>query len=325
MVTSTPSRERAQLMLVGAVTIAVLLVGLVIVFNSALFTETVDQESAVQTGDDAVVFMSQTERDLRSLALRVNHGRQYPDDAAVNSSMEENVTRFDRILSESYAGASATYVNLTYRPEDSVNGRRLVQEDDGDFTRPGAPVATWSPVVAPRTDVGWLLLNLNTSELSVTENFTVRLENDTGEFYEATLTRNDTGYVEVMVNVSANHATNETIRCRPAQGRLLVDVMYGEVHPNGCVPATSGGQFNGTDAYLDPPYRVTFEDGDRAAGRYEIVVREETSANANFDSCPDTDACESAAVWALNASMEFSSSQVRFHKNATVEVYNGTN
>jgi hypothetical protein len=328
MVRTTRSRDRAQLMLVGAVTIAVLLVGLVIVFNSALFTETVDQESAVQTGDNAVLFMSQTERDLRSLALRVNHGRTYKNHALVNESMERNVTQFDRILSESYAGASSMYVNVTYRPEDSQNGARLVQSSDDDFRRPNTPKRNWSPVTSPRTDVGWMLFNLNTSMVSITEDFTVRVDNGTGpskDFYEASFRRNATGFVVVQVNVSANHAANGTIKCRPASGRLLVDVMYGEVYPSSCVPESAAGEFNGTDAHLEPPYRVEFEDSSRAGGRYDIVARNNQSTNGHFDDCPDTDACQSAAVWALNSSIEFRGSQVGFRKNVTVEVYNDTN
>jgi hypothetical protein len=326
MVRTPRSPDRAQLMLVGAVTIAVLLVGLVIVFNSALFTETVDQESAVQTGNDAVLFMSQTERDLRSLALRVNHGRTYKNDTLVNASMARNVSRFDRILSESYAGASAIYVNVTYRPADSENGRRLVQSSDAKFTNPGAgPANSWSPVTkSPRSDVGWMLFNLNTSMVAITEDFTVRVDNDT-DFYEASFRRNATGFVVVQVNVSANHAANGTIKCRPASGRLLVDVMYGKVYPSSCVPESTGGEFNGTDAHLEPPYNVTFDDANRAGGRYDIVVRDEGSVNGGFDDCPDPDACQSAAVWALNSTMEFRGTQVGFRKNVTVEVYNDTN
>lgn len=317
--TGLDSRERGQLLLVGAITLAILLVGLVIVFNSALFTETVDQESAIQSSNDAVEFMTQTEQDLRSLTIRVGHGQEYSSDAAVNSSVQENVTSYNLVLKEAYADASATYVNVSYHPGDSVNGRRIVQAREGEFTQPTSGDTQWSPVGGPRSDVGWMVFNFNTSELSLNDGFSVRVSNSSA-FYEASFRRNSSGHVVVQTNVSENHAANGTVACRPVNGRLLVDVMAGDVYQRSC-------GFNGTAPSVEPPYQVQFRNGDEASGKYEVVAREEASVDGAIADCSGPSPpspCQSPVVWAQNVTIVYRSSQVSFRKVATVEVYDGT-
>lgn len=310
-------------MLVGAVTIAVLLVGLVVVFNSALFTETVDQESAIQASGDATEFMTGTERDLRSLLLRVNHAREYDSDAAVNASISENVTAYNLVLTESYADASTTVVNVSVDADEGENGRRIVQNEEDEFTQPTTGSETWTPVGSPTTSraaVGRLVVNLNVSELSTTEEFSVRLTNASGAFYEASFQRNATGTVLVRTNVSSNHAANGTVKCRSVGGRLLVDVMAGEVFGRSC-------GFNAS-SFVEGPYQVQFRNGDAASGEYGVVTREESAVDPQVAPCSPVATspgpCSSPIVWSTNVTLNYRSSQVSVERNTTLEVYNGT-
>lgn len=312
-------RDRGQLVLLGAITLSLLIVGLVVVFNSALFTETVDRESAVGPGRDAAEFADETSRNVRSLTIRVNHAREYTSQSDLEAAMVANVSNYSAVLREAYLDSGATYADVTFDPGASSYGRRAVQDEDATFENPsGGGGSDWDPInPATPTEVGWLTVNLNASELSLTETFDVILINASGDRMNVSFRRNATGYVVITSNFTATPAANTTVTCAPVSGRLLVDVLGGAVFARDCA-------FNASER-LPGPYRVEFRDGDAATGKYEIVIKSDSSAiNDDISSCPDDPVCHAPAVWTANVTVSYRSPQVGYEHTRDMEVYNRT-
>jgi len=72
MVTPNARRNRGQVILIGAITLAFILLGIVVVFNGVLYTETISSSSTSQSTADAEVVGQNLEQDLVEIANQTN-------------------------------------------------------------------------------------------------------------------------------------------------------------------------------------------------------------------------------------------------------------
>lgn len=72
MVTPNARRNRGQVILIGAITLAFILLGIVVVFNGVLYTETISSSSTSQSTANADVTMDGLEHNLVETAHRGN-------------------------------------------------------------------------------------------------------------------------------------------------------------------------------------------------------------------------------------------------------------
>src|SRR6056297_1851309 len=82
--------DRGQLILVGAVAIALVLLGLVLVVNTALFTQVVGSEGTVETATDAGVSGHELGESIAAIARSENRHNTSVDD--INSAIDGEVT-----------------------------------------------------------------------------------------------------------------------------------------------------------------------------------------------------------------------------------------
>lgn len=328
--------DRAQLILVGSVTLALIIVGLTVVLNTILFTDTVTTAVTTQGSDDAVEFDANARRDVSSIVLRLNHRHQNESEAHLETAIRRNLTNYSRLVAESYAVDRPVFVNVSY--ENASFGQRFVQSSDDNFTSPGyaspgGDEPDWTPVdpdeSSAGTDVGWMVANLdvvNTSEDPVT----ITVENDS-RYARIMIERDDgSGVPKVSIDTERNFAgsTNTTgEECTSVGGRVLVDVLRGSSFTGDC-------QFNATQG-LEPPFTtVTIEDGDRASGKLSIVVNESRSeldaftvggTDYDYEECDPvvdrTDPCQAPAVWRTNVTVSYGARTIDYQRTHNVSVY----
>lgn len=306
-------RERAQLILVGAIAIAVVLVGLTIILNSAVFTENVAGGSSVEVTGDVSEFDREAVRNVRSLAYRVNHDYAYTSQSDVRTDLAENVSAYSHILAESYADTGSVYVNVTLDGVDEY-GDRIVQREDSNFSDDTPPhPQSWSTIDEP-FKLGWFVANFDVENVSRTERFYVSLRNESGTELNVSIKRDPSNRLQVNSSIGGSHVSNVT--CSPENGRVLLDVVEGTSYNGGC-------QFNST-SYLEPPYdRLRFVDGERVEGKYDIVVNETSSpgvGNACTVAAVDFP-CTSEVVWSLNATTSYQTGSIRYESTHEVPVY----
>jgi hypothetical protein len=107
----TAGRDRGQLILVGAVTIALTLIGLVVVFNTVLFTDTKTPTEPLESGAEAQDFNRQVDRDVREIMQRVDPIATDDDD--FEEWVTENVTDYSDLVAASRADTGPVYVRVS--------------------------------------------------------------------------------------------------------------------------------------------------------------------------------------------------------------------
>lgn len=313
------SDDRAQLILVGAIAIGIVLIALTTVLNSAVFTENVAGGSDAEVTGDVQEFDRESVRNVRSLLVRVNHRRAYRDTGpgidALEADAARNVTSYSAVLAETYADTGSVYVNVSYN-RTVVVGNRLVQREDANFSDDSGP-STWTPLNGP-FELGWFVVNLDVENVTQTSQSHVSIKNTSGAELNVSMRRTASNELLVNSTVDGSHTSNVT--CDAQNGRVLLDVAEGTSYSGDCT-------FNST-AYLGGPYaNISMVNGEGAHGKYDIVVNETSSPYPVANSC-DAGAsperpCKAVAVWSVEFDAHYETGRITYEKTHNVSVYEG--
>jgi len=320
------TRNRAQMILLGAIALAVLIVGVSIVVNSLTTTRTAAPSQASPQIDEAREFGFESRKGTRSLVVRVNHRYRNVTATELGAQIDENVTRYSQLLAESYASSHSEYVSIAYHNDSSAFGERLVQTGNDNLTHTDNPTAlvpsgigTWSPT--PR-QLGWFVLNVDVENTS-SDRAQIVVENRSGDSVEYQIDRTSGGNLSVSseVTVGGTVTGSTSVDCDPTRGRVLLNLVDG-------ISYTADCQFNGTQA-IEGPYTVEVENGDNLVGKYELVYNDSVSTNpSNYvdpDECEvsvDSDEpCVAPAIWVANVTASLDSSELNFTNDYNVSIY----
>jgi hypothetical protein len=132
----TATEDRGQLVLVGAVAIAFVLIGLVVLFNGVVFTENVGSEGAVVDAKSSGATTVSIERGVGQAAHTVHTNQKYDtsDDSELETHLEDNVTEFNTWHRIHDGETRGVFTNVSFEGVNQT-GTRIVQDDDsGAFT-----------------------------------------------------------------------------------------------------------------------------------------------------------------------------------------------
>jgi hypothetical protein len=313
---------RGQLILVGSLALAFIIVSLAVVFNGLAFADSLATSQDSELLDDAERFDRSAVDGSRNLVLYVNHATVYDSQSTLNTTVETNVTTYSDLRAESHVASRPGYVRIRYHGVERY-GTRVIQTTDTNLTADGtlSGSASWMPVDSKR-ELGWFVVNFdasNVSDTSGSERFKIVLTDSTGAEGTLFVSRNtSTGADAATIDVETDlpGAANDTSRraCAPSQDRLLLDVRAGQAFGGYC-------EFNLTGP-LTGPYDVTFENGDAATGKYELVVADTSSPNTfGPGSCPASGPCNAWVVWTANVTTVYESRDVTHRNTQNVTVY----
>ncbi|MFB6297538.1 MAG: hypothetical protein ABEH56_03360 [Salinirussus sp.] len=315
MVRGLPSgqdgRSRGQLILVGTITIAVVVVGLTVIVNTVLFTESVGSSSLDSRIQEAGEFDSEVIDGVRSVTFRVGHDSRNVTEDELKANVADNLTLYARLLGESYARSRPVAVSLTYSNQSAVGNRTLQDHDDSLTDNAGD--TDWT-VVSDHA-VGWFSLNLDADETS-TDPFFVNATNETsGRWINLTLSRESDGNISVDSEVSFR--ADATGECEPSNGRVLLDAYRGEG-----VTGADTCSFNGT-SLLDGAINVTVYSGNNGVGKYSVVTRSPVTSHPDCDGLnPDAaDPCVAPVLWTANVSTSFVGEGISYTNSYNVSIY----
>lgn len=313
-----PAGDRGQLLLVGCVAVAFVVVGFTLVLNTALFVDNSSPALTNEQVEHARTFDLETRQGSRSLVHRINHGDPGRDGAALATDVATGVADYSALLAESYSVAEPATVNVSYNHGASLVGTRVVNDSDGRL--PDGDL-----LAGARTEVGRLILNVNVTR-TTTDPVTVRAENGSGWTTTLTVAANESGQLRNVTVESTLRDGSGTLlaeaaaTCDPIGTRALVDGVSGAVVADRCEPDAA---FVPIDA-IDGPYdRLTVADGDRYGGTVGLVLnRTDFDAGGRYAACPDPDAlCRTPAVWTANLTTTYLGDGVVFENDRNVTVY----
>jgi hypothetical protein len=105
--------ERAQLLLVGAIAIALVLIGLVVVFNTVLYTDTTSPTETLEAADEAETLNQQVRNDTRRI-LWIVANETGEDDCTTNycTMVEQNISTYSEGLTQSTGQTGPVFVEI---------------------------------------------------------------------------------------------------------------------------------------------------------------------------------------------------------------------
>jgi len=339
--------DRAQLILVGAVAIAFIVLGLAVVFNTVLYTENVASTGAASAPRDAQILDNEVEYGVKELIARTNVEGKWQTLSEARSGIDDNVTQYSDGLMRVQGAAAPTIVSVTTIDStetiDGISGSDQIgatiqqtdggqfvdNTDDGNWTvvDDGAPLGDFNMTVkanslAGETSDDKFRVVWNAS--STNDNFSVWIYEESG------------GNVAIRTaNDSAKPASNfppdssECVLDGTSTGTVEFDFSAGRIlnHSDcsGMVDISEEGVPSASSRNL------RFHRGKSASGWFSLTVNQESAVGSGINdntglSLPVIDSTDSPyytyGVWTVKLRVTYQSEQASFERVRVIEVYN---
>lgn len=320
--------ERAQVILVGAIALAFLILGIVVVFNSAIYSQAAGQDGTVERAGEPAAIETEVEEGVRSVVRAVNADR--------NTTVERNAS--NESINESEGGNQTENESNGTVPQ-SENTNETVEWVDGNLTAFGhhyrnatassRPVlVNISNVSTNESDIGTIVHQRESGDLTGNESQSVL--NETGETYDVErfeLTLNASEFQELTVELGTQNdielgrdGENITVgpdgcELEPPAGAgenstVTIDLLGGEtdaVADEGCLDDL---------AFEEEETSITFANGTDAIGTFELVV----GANPE-DKEVDSEFAFGPAVLSVQGTLTFESDELTYNRKFEIAVY----
>lgn len=316
-------RERAQVLLVGAVVLAVIILALVPVFNGVFAPDSAGNNEPREVADGPITLRQGHQTTARELAVRIGHRDVYADATPLVGELSTALGNFTRLSAEASVENRDRFVRTTLNESapGTVVGSRVVQREYGDFAKPvPGTVSDWW-VVGPGRDaeLGWFVTRLDTTNLSRDDPLVVRVENDSAAMVVRVQRQDSSNDVRLSVDGTLA-TTDEPVTCDATAGQVVLDLYRGRAADRDCT-------FPGFER-LSGPVVVEVEEGDVARGVYELVVRDEPAVGGTVHGCTDPTAvvdepCHSPVLWQLSLNTTVSGGRTSYSNTMNVSVYGG--
>ena len=265
--------DRAQIILITGLTLAVLFVAVVLLLNTVIYTENLATRGADAGGGEAIEFRDGTIEDLAGILHREHRNAS---DGDVFTEFNASAETYARTVADLRA-RDGVIADVHVRGSTVEDGYFIAQnETDTGFrnmTAPDSTAADWTVAGnATRTRNFRLTVDPDTLSDSTSGAFTVVADGTTAgtnETWSATLTRETDGNLTVTVD-NASGTTAETFGPRP-DGNHTVDFTAGTVNGEP-FDALYWAEDVQTGSAPREPYDIRYENGDAARGTYHLVV-----------------------------------------------------
>lgn len=292
------TRDRGQLILVGAIAIALILLGLVLIINTALFTQVVGSEGTVESAKEGGVSGQEIGNSIGAVVAEENlrEDSYFSIENDVQAAVDDDL---EPLLANRSVEGTGSFVSAQYleRTEDG----RVIEQTSTDS------VGDWDPV--SDGEVGHFNMTIDTVQSDGGDFDIVVVDSSTGSSETLTVVVNDPGEISISSTATGTICSNEPVTNDTAR----IDVRHGTVYENG------NCQF---DLFPDSEqrYDVSIEDlDDDVRGTYTIVTDDTAST---LPGSPLGSPNESPAVWAFAYEFTYDSPASTFEsERREVEVY----
>ncbi|GAB3018318.1 DUF7261 family protein [Natronobiforma cellulositropha] len=283
-------RERAQLVLIAAIAVAFIILGVVVVLNSVLYTQTISSSTSIEQTGDAHQTELELERNLRGLVQETN--RNGGDvDAEVAAFLE---------LYERSSGESRP-VAISAEMVDEEPGVLFQEEPSSPLNDEGEVFDSTLP-----REFGQLLVTIDLDQSDSNGRLELNLSDDTTVWFTR-VSASDTVTVEVVGGPQCEITPQSS-------ESVTIDVLRGEANgeydSSDCLDVASAVQGSYDSLQFEDP---AISIGD-LYGSYEVVV-----AGGEPGIIPSHDGREVA--WALELEYTSDSSDLSYERSLPIEVY----
>lgn len=323
---------RGQLVLVAGFALAIVLVALVLLANTAIFTENLATRDNGVGEPDVLGYRSSVVDGAGGIVDREN-AAEYDDREPLEENVTAGLAALDSQLRESAArraasaradidAAAYTEGALVRQPGDADDPRQFTNtSDDPDWT-----VATELERVgdgnATRAFVAVVTANLlePASASDPDDAFHVVVTNGSAAWHAYVYENSSNGEIAVGVKAAVEPVSATSEVCSVSASNATVDFTGGTLGDVDCPGLAFGGEVAGSTT--DDGYDVLVRNGDRAAGGYDLTVRTEGSGSVsagNLSATPSADdPYHVPAVYAVELPIEYRTSEVTYAETVRV-------
>ncbi|MCT9096278.1 hypothetical protein [Haloarchaeobius sp. HME9146] len=332
---ASEGRSRAQLVLVGAVAIAFMILGIVVVFNTVLFTENVDSTGSVSAVDDSEELRHASAETAVVISRTLNENNQTVTD--LRSNMATNVSDYNTLLRETYSEQGPRLVNVSYNHSETQVGARVYRRGIDDFqdgTDDNWALADNSdPSDVARFEMNTTLDSLNSDDWEDSFHIAVKGQDGTDmkwrviRFYESsgdlivnTSTVTDPTAPSDWQDEVRNH--NKVTCDVSSTDAFTINVTNGSVQGDDC----SFEFTDDIDQLSGGGYELWMRDAENVTGNYSLYLSNISSVQGTLDelgSVFDDEPDYSAIVWRAGIDVEYESPTLSYRETYRSDpVYN---
>lgn len=296
--------ERAQLILVGAIALAFLIFGIVVVFNSAVYTQTAGQDGTIERSGEPPAVEAELEAGVREVVQStnrpINESAENESDDDVESWVAGNLTAFAN-HSLAATGESRPVLVALEDVETHANGT-LVHEGGADNLSDGDTGVAFNGTAGTSYDVERFSLTVNTSTFESVgiglDDHRIDIERDV----DTLVVEDHENRCEIDLDPAAD--------LPPGDDNVTVDLLTGEI---------AGDDRDIEECLadlLDEPSveEVAFEDGVEAEGGFELVVGADRQD-------VDSDFAYRTAVTGVDSVLRYESDELTYDREIEIDVY----
>lgn len=260
--------DRGQMIVMAGLVVAFVLVGLILLLNTVLFTENLGTRGEEPGVDRARDYQDTVNRTVPEI-MAEEHAREYTTDGKAIAQISDTVNMTSALIShrqaKRFGSTSEIYV------KDTRSGKGLKQSTMRNFTAGGGTAASdWT--LAETRGVRDFTMTVDSEalldvSLSKADQFHVEVVGASGGSWEYVLA-DDAGSVELV----AYHNGNQVETCTSDRQLARINWMDGTLNGKDCGITFADG--------LNKPYTIQFENGDGGYGTYSLIVSDEASDEA---------------------------------------------
>ncbi|WP_135829048.1 DUF7261 family protein [Halorussus halobius] len=298
--------DRGQLILVGAVVLAIAIVGLVVILNTVLYTQNVTNRAALDATDDAAEIERAVDGEVPPLVERTNRNATYGNESAAADAVNRTLARYGALVGTAVTNRRPASVGVAVAGNPSVALVVADANSSRNFTdRAGDP--EWT--VADGASVQRYRLRVDADSLPSTDADAFRVTVAAGgDDWTMRVHRNGSS---VDVDRVGTGGAESTCTASPDDGTVELDVDDGSVDVEGdsagvdCTFAFAAG--------VDPPYELGYANATNATGTYRLVL-DGTGATAGdvATAAPWESPYRSYAVDALAVTVTYATPELRY-------------
>lgn len=310
------SDDRGQLLLVGAVVLAIAIVSLVVILNTVLYTQNVTNRAALDSTADAAEIERTVVGEVPALVERANRNATYGSESAAADAVNRTLARYGALVGTAVTNRRPASVGVAVAGNPSValvvghdNGTRNFTDRDRD--------SAWTVVDGASVQRYRLRVDADSLASTDADAFRVTVAAD-GDDWTMRVHRNGSDRVDVD---RIGDTGVSTCTVSPDDGTVELDVE------NGTGDVDADRDSVGVDCTfafapgVDPPYRLGYANATNATGTYRLVL-DGTSATTGdvATSAPWGSPYRSYAVDALAVNVTYATPELDYRTTTNVTI-----
>lgn len=295
--------SRGQLIIITGLVIAVSLVALTLLLNTAIFTENLASRGTAVGGENALEYQLTAKETTASLMITVNN-KELDTFEKAKTNVSDGINTFDQTRTERYAevGTSVNITNISFK-----EGERLRQTNASrNFTSESFSKQNWilADDVGELRRVKFEFHSVNDTSDPENGSFAINVNSDDWILY----IHNDTDPTLKVTN--STETTTEV--CNPGTNfPLQLNLTAATVNGEYC----SDLEFTKS---TNSPFHIEFERGDDATGTYNLTINGTKSEAANFNSLGGNSPYSYSVVYSSHFDVRFETEELMYRSTVRV-------